>query len=100
MDRRDGVAGWRTSTFRSGERLTKLASGKIVCIIFVILCSFVTVPLINFRISRSSRNNSDDEEYQSLTGVFHFFLNGSILTFLLRCGVLSVIINMRSMKVG
>ena len=37
------------------------------------LCSFVTVPLINFRISGSSRNNSDNEEYQSLTGVIHFF---------------------------
>jgi hypothetical protein len=73
MDRRDGVAAWRTSTFRSGERFAKLASGKIVCIIFVTLCSFVTVPLINFRISGSSRNNSDNEEYQSLTGFFHSF---------------------------
>jgi hypothetical protein len=74
MDRRDGVAVWRASTFRSSERFAKLASGKIVCIIFVTLCSFVTVPLINFRISGSSRNNSDNEEYQSLTGIFHSFL--------------------------
>lgn len=45
------------------------------------LCSFVTVPLINFRISGFSRNNSENEEYQSLTGIFHFFFNGSVLTF-------------------
>jgi hypothetical protein len=73
MGGRDGVADWRTSTFRSSERFAKLASGKIVCIILATLCSFVTVPLINFRISGSSRNNSDNEEYQSLTGVFHSF---------------------------
>ena len=73
MGRRDGVAGWRTSTFRSSERFAKLASSKIVCIIFVTLCSFVTVPLINFRVSRSSRNNSNNEKYQSFTGIFYSF---------------------------
>lgn len=73
MHKRDGVADWRASTFRCSERFAKLASGKIVCIIFVTSYSFVTVPLINYRISRSSRNNSDDEEYQSLTGIFHSF---------------------------
>ena len=73
MDRRDGVAYWHASTFRSSEGFAKLASGKMACIIFVTLYSFVTVPLINFRISRSSRNNSDNEEHQSLTGIFRSF---------------------------
>ena len=36
------------------------------------LYSFVTVPLINFRIFRSNRHSSDNEEYQSFTGIFHF----------------------------
>ena len=75
MDRRDGVASWRTSTFRSSERFAKLASGKIACIIFLTLRSFVTVSFINFRISGSSRNNSDNEEYQSFTGIFHFIFD-------------------------
>ena len=100
MDRRNGVADWRASTFGSSQRFAKLASGKVVWIIFVTLYSFETVPLIDFRIFRSSRNSSDNEEYQSFTGIFHSFLDGSILTFLLRCGVLSVIINTRSTKVG
>ena len=70
MDRGDGFTSRRTSTLRSSERFAKLASGKVICIIFVNLCSFVTVLVINFRISGSCRNDTDNEACQSLTGIF------------------------------
>lgn len=62
MDRGDGAADRHTSTLRPSKRFAELASGKIVCIIFVDMRSYVTVPLVNFGISGSCRNDSDDEE--------------------------------------